>query len=443
MTPEATLICANRLATMGRLDLPPAIMTTEAPDVAVSHPPADRLPRGATPLFAAAVGLIVVNLFGIQPLVAEIAASIGWTTAATGLLVTATLFGYGIGLLLLMPMTDLQDNRALASRTLWGAVASLVLTTVAHSGQVLMLAAFAIGLTSTVIQMLIALAGRLAADHRRGRVLGDIMIGLNLGILLSRPAASLIAAQWGWRAFYGAAAAAIAVLAIVLPRVMPTFVPPRTHSYGALLGSYGRLLRSEPLLRRRAATQALLMAAFTLFWTAVALRLAAAPFHLSQNGIGIFALCGAAGVVAAPVAGRLADRGLVRFGTLLAHGSAATGLLLALGSALVPGLSVPVMLAMLVVAALLLDFGAIGDQALGRYLVNTLSPEIRGRVNGLYTGAFFFGAAAGGGLAGVVWARAGWIGVSVLALGFVSAAALVFLWPSAAPRAIGATPGRC
>lgn len=418
-------------------------MTTEAPAVAVSHPPTDRLPRSATPLFATAVGLIVVNLFGIQPLIAEIATSIGWTTATTGLLVTATLIGYGIGLLLLMPLTDLQDNRTLTARTLWGAVASLTLTAVAHSGQVLILAAFAIGLTSTVIQMLIALAGRLAADHRRGRVLGDIMIGLNLGILLSRPAASLIAAQWGWRAFYGISAVAIGVLALVLPRVMPTFVPPRTQSYGALLGSYGRLLRSEPLLRRRAATQALLMAAFTLFWTAVALRLAAAPFHLSQNGIGIFALCGAAGVVAAPVAGRLADRGLVRLGTLLAHGSAATGLLLALGSALVPGLSVAAMLAMLVVAALLLDFGAIGDQALGRYMVNTLSPEIRGRVNGLYTGAFFFGAATGGGLAGVAWARAGWIGVSVLALGFVVAAALVFLWPRPAARAIGATPRRC
>ncbi|WP_426395470.1 MFS transporter [Ralstonia sp. R-29] len=418
-------------------------MTTEAPTVVLSASSADRLPQGATPLFAAAVGLIVINLFGIQPLVAEIAASIGWTTAATGLLVTATLVGYGIGLLLLMPLTDLQDNRRLVSRTLWGAVVSLALTTVARNGQLLMLAAFAIGLTSTVIQMLIALAGRLAADHRRGRVLGDIMIGLNLGILLSRPAASLIAAQWGWRAFYGASAVAIGVLAIVLPRVMPTFVPPRALSYAALLASCGRLLRTEPLLRRRAATQALLMAAFTLFWTAVALRLAAAPFHLSQSGIGIFALCGAAGVVAAPVAGRLADRGLVRQGTLLAHGSAAIGLLLALASAWLPGLTVPVMLAMLVVAALLLDFGAIGDQALGRYTVNTLAPEIRGRVNGLYTGAFFFGAAVGGGLAGAVWFRAGWVGVSVVALGFVVAAALVFLWPSATSRAIRATPRRC
>ena len=76
-------------------------------------------------------------------------------------------------------------------------------------------------------------------------------------------------------------------------------------------------------------------------------------------------------------------------------------------------------------------------------MVNTLSPEIRGRVNGLYTGAFFFGAAAGGGLAGVAWARAGWVGVSVLALGFVVAAALVFLWPNPALRAIGATPRGC
>ena len=419
-------------------------MTTEAPAVTVSSAPlADLLPSRATPLFAVAVGLIVVNLFGIQPLIADVAASIGWTTAAAGLLVTATLVGYGIGLLLLMPLTDLQDNRALASRTLWGAVASLALAAVATSSQVLMLAAFAIGLTSTVIQMLIALAGRLAADHRRGRVLGDIMIGLNLGILLSRPAASLIAAQWGWRTFYGASAVAIGVLALILPRVMPTFVPPRTQSYGALLGSYGRLLRAEPLLRRRAATQALLMDAFTLFWTAVALRLASAPFHLSQNGIGLFALCGAAGVLAAPIAGRLADGGHVRLGTYLAHGSAALGLLLALASALLPGLSVPVMLAMLVAAALLLDYGVIGDQALGRYTVNTLAPEIRGRVNGLYTGAFFFGAALGGGLAGAAWTRGGWIGVSVLALGFVAAAALVFLWPASAPRAIGATPRRC
>jgi MFS family permease len=134
---------------------------------------------------------------------------------------------------------------------------------------------------------------------------------------------------------------------------------------------------------------------------------------------------------------------LVRAGTLLAHGSAAAGLLLALASALVPGLSVPSMLTMLVTAALLLDFGAIGDQALGRYTVNTLAPEIRGRVNGLYTGAFFFGAAAGGGLAGAAWDRAGWVGVSVLALGFVAAAALVFLWPESARRAVRATPRGC
>ncbi|MCL6467484.1 MAG: MFS transporter, partial [Ralstonia sp.] len=108
-----------------------------------------------------------------------------------------------------------------------------------------------------------------------------------------------------------------------------------------------------------------------------------------------------------------------------------------------PDLSVPVMLVMLAAAALLLDFGAIGDQALGRYMVNALPPEVRGRVNGLYTGAFFFGAAAGGGLAGAAWLRAGWIGVSVLALGFVVAAALVFVWPTSAQRAIGATPRRC
>jgi len=46
-------------------------------------------------------------------------------------------------------------------------------------------------------------------------------------------------------------------------------------------------------------------------------------------------------------------------------------------------------------------------------------------------------------LDGVAWASAGWIGVSVLALGFVAMAALAFVWPARASRAIGATPRRC
>ena len=74
------------------------------------------------------------------------------------------------------------------------------------------------------------------------------------------------------------------------------------------------LLRDVPSLRWRAAYQALLFGAFNLFWTAVPLMLVE-RFGLSEHGIGLFALAGAGGALAAPVAGRLADRGHSQFAT--------------------------------------------------------------------------------------------------------------------------------
>ncbi|MGK9740467.1 MFS transporter, partial [Salmonella enterica subsp. enterica] len=78
--------------------------------------------------------------------------------------------------------------------------------------------------------------------------------------------------------------------------------------YLELLASLWHLLMRFPLLRQRALYQGLLFAAFSLFWTAVPLELAG-RHGLSQAQIGVFALVGALGAVAAPVAGRLADAG--------------------------------------------------------------------------------------------------------------------------------------
>lgn len=83
-------------------------MTIEAPAIADLNPFAtSRLPLGATLLFTVAIGLIAISLFGVQPLIIEIAANISWITTIAGLLVTTALIGYGIGPLLLVPLTDL------------------------------------------------------------------------------------------------------------------------------------------------------------------------------------------------------------------------------------------------------------------------------------------------------------------------------------------------
>lgn len=74
-----------------------------------------------------------------------------------------------------------------------------------------------------------------------------------------------------------------------------------------------------------------------------------------------------------------------------------------------------------------LDLGVIGDQALGRRAINLLRPEALGRVNSLFTGLFFLGAATGSGMSGVAWGYFGWPGVSAVGAVFGGAALAAFL----------------
>ena len=62
---------------------------------------------------AAACGLLVANIYYAQPLISEIAQSLGLATGAAGLIVTMSQIGYGVGLLLVVPLGDLVENRRL------------------------------------------------------------------------------------------------------------------------------------------------------------------------------------------------------------------------------------------------------------------------------------------------------------------------------------------
>lgn len=383
---------------------------------------------GLTLLFAVSVGITVLALFASQPLVGPIGRTFGLGGGLSGLVTTLTLLGYSGGLFLLVPLTDMAENRRLIVRTLWADVIALAAAALAPSAGPFLAASFAIGVTTSAIQMLVPVAAALAPPEARGRVVGNVMSGLMLGILLSRPAASLVTGLAGsWRVFYAGTAILIALLAVALARLLPQHRSEARTGYGALIGSLVRLLADEPALRRRAAYQALCMGAFGAFWTSVALRLAAPPFSLGQGGIGLFALTGAAGAVIAPIAGRLGDRGRTRAATFAAHGAVIAAMLVACWAGTAHGAAPVVRLGALAASAVLLDLGVIGDQTLGRRIVNLLRPEARGRVNGLYTGIFFLGSAAGAALSGVAWSHGGWTAVCGTGLGFAGVALVLFL----------------
>lgn len=382
-----------------------------------------------TPLtlfFAATVGLIVVILSAAQPLTGPVSQALKLPPELEGLIAMLPQLGYAAGLLLLVPLCDLVENRRLIFRTLMCCAVFLGIAAVAQSGWLFLLALSLAGATSSVIQMLVPMAASMAPEHRRGRAVGNVMSGLMIGILLSRPLASVIAGSFGWRAFFGIEACADALLALVLYAKLPARMPVATARYSGLLRSLWTLLRTEPVLQRHATLAALALGAFSAFWTAVALLLAGPPFSLGMHGIAVFALAGASGAIVTPLAGHLGDRGAGRAIQIASH-------LLMLAAVLVLGMAgagwggfspaahPALALGLLVAGAASLDAGIIADQTLGRRAINLINPAMRGRLNALFVGIFFIGGAIGAALSGAAWAWAGWSGVCTVMLGFAIA----------------------
>lgn len=385
--------------------------------------------RGATPpsalLFALSVGVIITNIFAPQTLVGPISVSLALGPFATSLAATATLLGYALGLFLLVPLADLLENRALAASMLSLASLSAIVAALASSPVLLLAALLLLGATSSAIQVLVPIAASMVPPERRGQMIGDVMSGLMVGILLSRPLASFIADKWSWRGFYAVSAAALILVTIFLAIKLPRRYPERGPRYPALIASLGRLLRTERTLRRRSLTAALTMGSFSVFWTSIGPRLTEPPFFLDQQGIAIFAVAGAGGAVATPIFGRLGDRGLTRPALLAADLILLFSVCVAAwaGSAS-PGSSL-LSLCVLAMAAFAVDFGVVGDQTLGRRAINLLAPEARGRINAIFVGVFFVGGAIGSALAGPVQALGGWPATCALTAAFGVAALLV------------------
>ncbi|SEE08134.1 Predicted arabinose efflux permease, MFS family [Rhizobiales bacterium GAS188] len=374
-----------------------------------------------TLLLAGASGLIAANIYYAQPLAGPISTSLGLSPEATGLIVTLTQIGYGAGLLLIVPLGDLIENRRLAV-TMTG-VAALALLGAALSTQPLgfLAAALFIGLGTVAVQVLVPFAAHLAPEAIRGRVVGNVMSGLMLGIMLARPVSSFITELSSWRAIFFLSAAAMSALAVVLARALPKRAPTSPLRYGELLASMGRLASAEPILRRRALYHACLFGAFSVFWTATPLLLAG-PFHLSQNGIALFALAGVAGAVASPIGGRVADMGLSRPATALAMLMVAGAFpMTRIGSE-----GSPFALGFLVAAGILLDFGVAAHMAISQRAIYSLGAEYRARLNGVYMATFFAGGAIGSATGGWAYAKGGWTLASWVGIAFPIAALIYF-----------------
>lgn len=379
-------------------------MNSNASSAVLAVPDDSHLSAGLLFLLAMASGVIVANLYYAQPLVGPISASIGLAPGASGLIVTLTQVGYALGLLLIVPLADLIENRRLVVTALLVTLGALLAAALATDRGLFLPAAFVIGLSCVAAQVLVPYAAHFTAEAHRGRAVGTVMTGLLLGIMLSRPTASVIAGVWSWHAVYFASAVALAVLIAVLARKLPQRRPSASMGYLALLGSMGNLLLTTAILRRRALYHALMFGAFSVFWTTAPLLLAGPAFRVSQAGIALFALVGVAGAIAAPIAGQLADRGWTRPATAVAMLLVLGGF--ALSRTAIHGTHAELLL--LGACGILIDLGVAANLVLGQRAIFVLGAEYRSRLNGLYMATFFLGGAVGSSLGAWSYFTHGW-----------------------------------
>ncbi|WP_333991289.1 MFS transporter [Pseudomonas sp. S3(2024)] len=371
-------------------------------------------------LFAIACGLAVGNMYYAQPLLDAMAEAFSMSPATIGIVITLTQIGYGIGLVLLVPLGDLLNRRRLIVTQTLLLAAALLMIALAPSSAWLLLGMTLTGLLAVVTQVLVAYAATLAIPAQRGRVVGVVTSGIVVGILLARTIAGAMADLAGWRAIYLLSAGLTLLMALLLLRVLPKNEAAQPASrYGALIASVFSLFRQEPVLRQRAILALLTFASAMVLWTPMVLPLAAPPLSLSHSEIGLFGLAGAAGALAAARAGHLADRGLGQWVSGLS-------LLLMLASWLPIALTQSSLWALLL-GVITLDLGLQAVHVTSQSMIYSVRPETQSRLTAGYMLFYSIGSALGSITSTAMYAWAGWTGVCLLGAA-INAVALGYWW---------------
>jgi predicted MFS family arabinose efflux permease len=398
------------------------------------HPARDHGPGGWLIFsFAVACGVTVANIYYAQPLVGPISESFGLDLSSAGIMLTMVMFGYVLGLLFLVPLGDLVENKRLILITLGALIVSLLIAAAAPTAPVFIASTLLLGVAAVGTQMILPVVAHLAPEQRRGQIVGTVMSGLLFGILLSRPLATMVAGSFGWRAVFVMSAVLMCGVFALMVIALPRRQPKHELTYATLIHSLWDLMLTTRVLQQRSAYQCLLYGSFSLFWTAMPLVLEQPPFSFGHIAMSAFLLSGAGGALVAPLAGRLADRGRGDLVTITAMLLVLTSFVLTWIGGHTGGATA---VTLFVIAGILIDAGTQGNVVAGQRAIYALAGHIRSRLNALFLACAFFGGAVGSGFSGFAVASGGTTMIAIIGIGASLIALALFGFEVASRRKV-------
>eukprot|EP01133_Synstelium_polycarpum_P025090 gene25090-30117_t len=270
-----------------------------------------KMSRGLRLLLAVLCGVSVANIYYAQPLLGQIGSDLSIPPAGLGFVVALAQLGYVVGLIVLVPLSDLVNRKKLIVIQIVAAATGTMLVALATTNLQLLIGMAVAGTFSVVVQVIVAYAAAISDPDERGANIGVITSGVVVGIILARTVAGAVADLAGWRAVY-AGSTFISVLVAAVALTMLPKDPRLQHdrrSYVRAMGSVVTLTLTNRLFRTRALIALFLFASFGALWSGMALPLSEEPWRLSTTQIGLFGIAGLVGALGAVGAGRWADQG--------------------------------------------------------------------------------------------------------------------------------------
>lgn len=372
------------------------------------------LGRGLLLLIAIAIAATVSNLYYNQPLLPVIGASMNIDSSYLGYIPSASQLGYAAAILFISPLGDTMNRKVLIGYLSMTLTLGLFSIYLAPNFITLVLATFLVGLSANITQQLIPLIASLSKPEEKGKNIATAMMGLTIGILISRTVSGSIAQYFGWESVFLFAGVIAVIIGVLLNRTLPNNKPSVKLSYFKLIKSMFELIKIHPLLRQSATTGFLWFAAFNALWATLAIHVMGDTFGYTVQQAGLFGFVGLAGIFGAKISGKLINgMGANKLITIaLAFIILGFTIMYAFGDSLVG----------LVLGMTLVDLGVFGAQVPNQFRIFSINPKAHSRINAVYMLFYYLGAAIGSTLGVKVISTFQWEGLSLfgLALAFIA-----------------------